>query len=278
LTTGRIAQLVQPHTQESEGTVIERTGDAPLLAIRDLHRDFEGLRAVEGASFTVNAGTITGLIGPNGAGKSTVLNLIAGSIRPTSGTITFAGHDVSREPAHRRAQRGIIRTFQISTGFALLTVLENLLVAVPRARGDSLLGALRGKRYWRDQEWAAVERARELLRRFDMEAKESEYVGDLSGGQKRLVEIMRSLMARPELLLLDEPMAGVHPNLAQRIAGYLETLRDEGLSMLLIEHELGIIERLCNPIIVMAQGGVLSEGTMSEVRSQPGVVNAYFVG
>lgn len=248
------------------------------MEVRDLHRDFEGLRAVQGASFTVKPGAITGLIGPNGAGKSTVLNLIAGSIPASSGDILFAGRDVTHEPAHRRARRGIIRTFQIATGFGRLTVLENLLVAVPGARGDSLLGALRGKRYWREQEWAAVERARDLLRRFDMEAKESEYVSDLSGGQKRLVEIMRSLMACPKLLLLDEPMAGVHPNLAQRIAGYLETLRDEGLSMLLIEHELGIIERLCNPIVVMAQGTVISEGTMSEVRSQPGVINAYFVG
>ena len=141
-----------------------------------------------------------------------------------------------------------------------------------------MLGALRGKRYWRDEELANVERARELLKRFDMSAKVDDYAGDLSGGQKRLLEIMRALMADPKLLLLDEPMAGVNPSLGRRIEGYLTELRGEGLTILMVEHELGTVERLCDRVIVMAQGKVISHGSMAEVRSRREVLDAYLIG
>jgi branched-chain amino acid transport system ATP-binding protein len=249
-----------------------------FLTVRDVHREFGGIRAVDGASFEVTAGEITGLIGPNGAGKTTMLNMIAGDLRPSGGSIVFDRHEISGSPPHSVARRGIARTFQISSPFRQMTVLENLLVAPHPQRGESWRAILLGKWYWRAQERRNIRRARELLVRFDMADKEDEYAARLSGGQKRLVEIMRALMTEPKLLLLDEPMAGVSPVLAQRIAGYLEELRDDGLTMLMVEHELGYVDRLCNHVIVMAQGRVLSRGTMGELRTQREVVDAYLVG
>ena len=250
----------------------------PLLAVTDLYRQFGGVHAVNGASFQVPPGRITGLIGPNGAGKSTALNVIAGALKPTAGKISYRGQDITGLPAYKVARRGIIRTFQISSEFAGLTVLENLLVAAPGQQGEALWQAALGKRYWRPHERAMVQRARELLARFDMSAKEDEYAGNLSGGQKRLLELMRGLMADPPLLLLDEPMAGVNPSLARRIEQHLLDLRGEGLTMLMIEHELAVVERLCDPIVVMAQGRVISQGTMTDVRSDQEVLDAYLIG
>jgi branched-chain amino acid transport system permease protein len=249
-----------------------------LLVVSDLRRDFQGVQAVAGASFSVRRGTITGLIGPNGAGKSTALSMIAGALRPTSGSIAFEGSEIAGLPSHEVARRGVTRTFQISSEFTRLTVLENLLVAAPDQRGERLRGALLGRRYWRSQDRQIVRRSRALLEQFEMSAKENEYAGDLSSGQKRLLEIMRSLMANPTLLLLDEPMAGVNPSLSRRIETYLLTLRDQGLTMLMVEHELSVVERLCDPIVVMAQGKVISQGTMREIRANQEVLDAYLVG
>ncbi len=250
----------------------------PMLAVRDLYRQFGGVHAVNGASFEVPPGRITGLIGPNGAGKTTVLNVIAGALRPTAGEISYRGQDITGLPSYKVGRRGIIRTFQISSEFAALTVLENLLVAAPSQRGEALWEAALGKRYWRPDERKMVARARELLARFDMSAKEDEYAGNLSGGQKRLLELMRGLMAGPALLLLDEPMAGVNPSLARRIEQHLLDLHGEGLTMLMIEHELAVVERLCDRVIVMAQGRVISQGTMAEVRADREVLDAYLIG
>jgi len=250
-----------------------------LLEVRDLRRSFGGVHAVDGISFDAERGAITGLIGPNGAGKSTALGVIAGALPPSGGAIAFNGEDVTGWSPTRLARRGLIRTFQISSEFARLTVLENLLVGAPNHTGESLIGALvLGKRAWRAQERELVARARELLDRFEMTAKEDEYAGNLSGGQKRLLEIMRGLIAEPKLLLLDEPMAGVNPTLSRKIEGHLEELRDAGLTMLMVEHELAVVERLCHQVIVMAQGRVISEGTMEAVRRNQEVLDAYLVG
>ncbi len=253
-------------------------GGVPLLVASDVHRHFEGLHAVDGVSIEVTAGRITGLIGPNGAGKSTFLAVLAGTLPASSGTIVFKGDDISRLPAYKRARRGLVRTFQLSSEFGQLTVLENLLVAAPSHRGDSLLGALLTKRYWGGDERRLVEQARGLLARFGMLAKENEYATTLSGGQKRLVEVMRALMLGPQLLLLDEPMAGVHPSTVGEIATYLETLRDDGLGILVVEHELRMVDRLCDPVVVMAQGKVIGRGSMSALRRQPEIVDAFLVG
>jgi ABC-type branched-subunit amino acid transport system ATPase component len=250
-----------------------------LLVVEGLKRSFGGVHAVDGVSFAVKSGSITGLIGPNGAGKSTALGAIAGALRPNAGRIEFDGHDVTALAPMKRARRGLIRTFQTSSEFQRLTVIENLLVAAQDNPGETLLGALvRGRRSWRAHERDLVARARELMARFQMSDKEEEWAGNLSGGQKRLLEIMRGLMAEPKLLLLDEPMAGVNPTLARGIEEHLQRLGDEGLTMLMVEHELGVVERLCERVIVMAQGRVISEGTMETLRTEQEVLDAYLVG
>jgi branched-chain amino acid transport system permease protein len=250
----------------------------PMLTATEIHRHFEGMRAVDGVSIEVPPGKITGLIGPNGAGKSTLLAVLAGTLPATSGSIVFDGQDITHLPAYQRARRGLVRTFQLPSEFARLTVLENLMVAAPDNRGDSLLGALRGRGYWIADERRLVEKGRGLLARFGMTAKESDYAGTMSGGQKRLIEIMRALMLEPRLLLLDEPMSGVHPSIVLEIQHYLESLREEGLTILMVEHELHMVERLCDSVVVMAQGKVIGSGTMASLRRQQEIVDAYLVG
>jgi branched-chain amino acid transport system permease protein len=249
-----------------------------VLQAVDVVREFGGLRAVAGVSLSVRRGTLTGLIGPNGAGKSTLLAMLAGTLPVSSGQIRYQGEDVTSLPAYRRARLGLIRTFQLASEFKKLTVMENLLSSVPRNRGDSLRGALAGPRYWRGDEDAAIVRATALLERFGLEAHANSYAGDLSGGQRRMVEIMRALMAEPRVLLLDEPMAGVHPALARKIGGELVELAAGGLTVLMVEHELAIMDEFCNPVVAMAEGTVLAQGTMSELRRRSDVVEAYLVG
>ena len=257
------------------------SGAAPAQAVLeavDVVREFGGVRAVAGASFSVRAGTLTGLIGPNGAGKSTLLAMLAGTLPVTSGTVRYLGDDITAVPAFRRARRGLVRTFQLASEYKRLTVMENLLSAVPHNRGDSFRGAMLGRRYWRRDEDAAILRAQALLERFGLEKFAGQYAGDLSGGQRRLVEIMRALMAEPRMLLLDEPMAGVHPHLAHRIGEQLTSLCEEGMTILMVEHELAIMDEFCDPVVVMAEGSVLAEGTMQQLRARSEVVEAYLVG
>ena len=253
-------------------------GDRPMLVAQSVNRHFEGMQAVDGVSLEVPRGQITGLIGPNGAGKSTFLAVVAGTMPASSGRISFDGEDITRLPAYRRARRGLVRTFQLPSEFARLTVLENLLVAASRHRGDSLWGALLGRRYWSEDEERLVSEARGLLQRFGMSAKESDYAGQMSGGQKRLIEIMRALMLHPRCLLLDEPMSGVHPRVVAEIQYYLQTLRTEGLTILMVEHELHLVEELCDSVFVMAQGKLIGSGTMASLRRQREIVDAYLVG
>ncbi len=249
-----------------------------VLEAVDVSREFGGVRAVDGVSFRVRHGTLTGLIGPNGAGKSTLLAMLAGTLPVSGGKIYYQGRDVTHLPAYRRARLGLVRTFQLASEFKRLTVMENLLTAVPDNRGDSFRGALAGRRYWRGDEAAAIARAEALLERFGLDGYANSYAGDLSGGQRRLVEIMRALMAEPRVLLLDEPMAGVHPNLARQIGNQLVALCAEGLTVLMVEHELAIMDEFCDPVVAMAEGAVLAEGTMAELRSRSEVVEAYLVG
>jgi ABC-type branched-subunit amino acid transport system ATPase component/ABC-type branched-subunit amino acid transport system permease subunit len=249
-----------------------------ILEAAGLSRDFGGVHAVADVSFTVRRGTLTGLIGPNGAGKSTLMALLAGTQRPSAGRVIYQGSDITARPAFRRARLGLVRTFQLASEFKRLTVMENLLSAVPGNRGDSFLGAVAGRRYWGRDEAAAVARATAILRRFGLETRANDYAGLLSGGQRRLVEIMRSLMAEPDMLLLDEPMAGVYPELARRIGQTLQELCREGLTILMVEHELAITDEFCDPVIVMAEGSLLAQGTMAQLRERTDVVEAYLVG
>jgi branched-chain amino acid transport system ATP-binding protein len=249
-----------------------------ILRVDELVKTYGGVRAVDGVSFTVERGSITGLIGPNGAGKSTVLGVISGFLAPTSGHIWFDGEDISGKPMHRIARKGLVRTFQMARVFGGLTALENLLVSVPNQRGESALGIVGGSWYWRAQERELLEHARELFNRFGLEGKEDEYGRNLSGGQKRAVEIMRALMMKPRMLLLDEPMAGLSPALSLQLERTFVRLAEEGLTLLIVEHELDTVDRICGKVIVMSQGRVLSEGRMSELRTRKEVQDAYVIG
>ncbi len=267
------------------GRPITRSAPSPdwpdqsvVLRTVDVTRDFGGVHAVAGVCVEVRRGTLTGLIGPNGAGKSTLLAMLAGTMPVTSGQVIYAGADVTGVPAFRRARLGLVRTFQLASEFKRLTVMENLLSAVPVNRGDSLAGALRGRRYWRRDEEAAIARAWALLDRFGLSGYADTYAGDLSGGQRRLTEIMRALMTEPAMLLLDEPMAGVHPRLAREIGAQLLGLCAEGMTILMVEHELAIMDEFCDPVIVMAEGAVLATGTMADLRARTAVGEAYLVG
>ncbi len=249
-----------------------------VLEVDHLVKHYGGVHAVDDVSFTVERGTITGLIGPNGAGKSTVLAVAGGFVPPTAGRIRLDGADITGMAMHSRARRGLVRTFQMARVFGNLTTIENLLVAAPGQRGERAVGVLGGRRSWRRQENELVEEARTLLDRFSMTAKADDLARTLSGGQKRAVEIMRALMLKPKLLLLDEPMAGLSPSLSRQLEDLLLGLTAEGLSLLLVEHELDTVDRLCGKVVVMAQGRVLSQGRMSELRLSREVQDAYVIG
>jgi neutral amino acid transport system ATP-binding protein len=249
-----------------------------ILECRHLVRSFDGVRAVDGVSMEFQRGRLTGIIGPNGAGKSTALAMLAGTLPSTSGTVLLRGADITSLPAYKRARAGLVRTFQLASEFKRLTVIENLLAAVPDQRGETFRGAVIGRRYWGAQEREAIDLAKTTLEQFGLLELADRYAGELSGGQRRLVEIMRALMAQPEVLLLDEPMAGVHPRLAHQIGMRLVGLCESGMTVIMVEHELSIMDEFCDPVIVLAQGRVLAEGTMAALRAKEEVVEAYLVG
>lgn len=247
------------------------------LILNGVTKRFDGLQAIDDVTLTVREGTAVGLIGPNGAGKSTLINLIAGLEHPDSGSIVYGGHDISRLAPHRIASLGLVRTFQLSSEFQRLTVIENLLVASRTQRGNTMGQALLGKRRWRTEESENIERARALLHRFELSRLTDDYAGELSGGQKRLLEIARALMANPHCLVLDEPLAGVAPGLREEVEGHLVALRDEGMTLLMCEHDLGTVERCTDTVVVMDLGHVLAVGTMDEIRQNEEVIDAYLV-
>ena len=252
--------------------------DAPLLAVHGISRTFGGVRAVVDVSLSAPIGQITGLIGPNGAGKSTTLGIVAGAIRPTAGTIQFAGRDVTKLPSYRRARLGMVRTFQMRGEFDRLTVLENLLVAAPGQLGEKIRNIYSIRRTWRRQQRELVDQARGLLDQFGILSHENVYAAELSGGQRRLMELARALMAKPRLLLLDEPMAGVSPTLRDRLAEHLRDVAGSGIAIVLVEHELQFVEQVCGHVLVLAQGTVIGEGKMSALREQAAVLDAYLTG
>jgi ABC-type branched-subunit amino acid transport system ATPase component len=249
-----------------------------ILTTELLTKSFNGVTVVSDVSVTIEQGRLTGMIGPNGAGKSTTLALLAGTLPATSGKIFYEGRDITHVPSYKRARLGLVRTFQLASEFKKLTVLENLVCAIPRQSGDSFRGSVRGRRYWGSEDKSNIERAEEILEGFGLAQYADEYAGGLSGGQRRLVEIMRALLAEPKVLLLDEPMAGVHANLARKIGNHLTKLCDGGMTIVMVEHELSITDEFCDPVIVLAEGRVLAQGTMAELRANSEVVEAYLVG
>ncbi|CAM5782918.1 ABC transporter ATP-binding protein [Castellaniella caeni] len=249
-----------------------------MLEVRNLVKEFGGLHAVDGVSFTLQAHTITGLVGPNGAGKTTLFNTIAGLHRPTSGEIVFQGRPIQGLAPHRIFHAGLVRTFQIPRPFAAMTVLENTMM-VPAGQA--------GERFWnnwfrrgavRAQEQACRARAQDVLDFVGLDRLAGEYARNLSGGQQKLLELARVLMADPQLILLDEPGAGVNPSLLAVIMDKLRELHARGMTFLIIEHNMELIAALCNPVLVMAQGRLLMQGTPDAVRGDPRVLDAYLGG
>jgi len=251
------------------------TDHTALIAVEHVTHSFGGLVAVNDCSWSLDGGTIAALIGPNGAGKTTLANLIAGALPVQKGRIVFDGHDISGKAPHAIAQRGIIRTFQISKDFEKLTLLENLLVAAPNQPGESLLTAFFQPSKSNAAERRNLERAAELLNQFDLYHLRNEYASDISGGQKRLLELARAVMAEPKLMLLDEPMAGINPALIERVCKHLEDIQKSGVTLLMIEHNLSVVESICRWVTVMVEGKVLTSGTMAQLRQHRGVVDAY---
>ncbi|HUZ41857.1 MAG TPA: ABC transporter ATP-binding protein [Acidimicrobiales bacterium] len=248
---------------------------APLIQAAGLSKSFGGIHAVQNCSLEAYPGRITGLIGPNGAGKSTLLALLAGALRPDSGKVLFDGHDVTRMHDWQRARLGLVRTFQVSRPLGHMTVLENMLIGAMDMSGETYVKALLNRKQWKENEERDLIRAVELLERFNLLPLTNDYAEILSGGQMRLLELARALMAKPKLLLLDEPFAGVNPTLAQELADHVEQLNREGQSMILIEHELNLVGRLCDPVIVMTNGSVLASGSIDELGKNAEVVDAY---
>jgi branched-chain amino acid transport system ATP-binding protein/neutral amino acid transport system ATP-binding protein len=246
-----------------------------LLRIDNLHRHFYGVVALDGVNLEVRPGTITGLIGPNGAGKTTVFNCVSGLIPPHQGQVVFDGQDITGWPPHRITQAGLVRTFQIARGFPRLSVLENLMLYGNRQPGEGMIAAILRPAAVARREDELRDRACAVAARLNLTRVLNEPAANLSGGQKKLLEIGRALMTDPKLILLDEPIAGVNPALGQQIAEHLRALLDDGLTFLIIEHHMDVIARLCEPVIVMAEGRHLAEGSFAEVAANPEVQEAY---
>ena len=249
-----------------------------LLAVEELYRSFGSLVAVDGVSFEVGAGELVGLIGPNGAGKTTTFNCISGTIDSDRGTVVFDGHDITNEPPPELARKGLVRTFQQTRELSTMTVEENMLLPTPDHPGERAIHALARSESVRSRELAAHERAMELLEVFDLADMVDEYASALSGGQRKLLELARSLMLDPKLLLLDEPFAGVNPTLTASIADHIRAMNADGLTLLIIEHELETLTELVDRLIVLANGAVLASGTPEEILNDDEVIDAYLGG
>lgn len=251
----------------------------PVLEVRDLVKNFGGLRAIDGCSLSVQEGTITGLIGPNGAGKTTLFNLITGYFTPDSGRVFTDGEDITSLPPYGVFQRGICRTFQIPREHGTMTVLENLMLVAPDQIGEQFWNCWIRPGAVRAQEREIRDKAMEVLEFISLSHLAHEYAGRLSGGQKKLLELARTMMAEPRLVLLDEPAAGVNRTLMKKLAENIEYLRRErGITFLLIEHDMDLVMELCDPVIVMSEGRRLMEGRPEEVRNDPHVLEAYLGG
>ncbi len=246
-----------------------------ILSVEHVSKRFGGLQAVNDCSFELHADTVTGLIGPNGAGKSTVCNMIAGERAPDSGRILFEGQPIQGLRPFEVARRGVARTFQIARPLERCTVMENLLIGPNPQRGERLMASLFPSRSVAAEQTELRSHARDVLSIFDLTAVKNEPAGNLSGGQKRLLELARAVMAQPRLLLLDEPTAGINPALIGRLLEHIRALREFGIAVLIVEHNLGVIERLSDDVVVMSTGKVLARGTLGELTKLPEVVEAY---
>ena len=245
----------------------------PVLTIDGMRRAFGGLRAVDIDHLEIQRNTITSIIGPNGAGKTTLFNLLTGFEAPDQGSFSLDGDLLVGVPAHGVAQRGMVRTFQLTKVLPRLTVLENMLVAARVQPGASLRGAILGG--WRGAERENEKQARETLERFGLTAMADQYAGRLSGGQRKLLEMARALMVRPTVVLLDEPTAGVNPVLIQSLLEHVKGLRESGMTVLFVEHDMDVVQSISDWVVVVAEGHVIAEGPPGVIARNPAVIEAY---
>src|SRR4051794_23791746 len=246
----------------------------PILVADGVHRQYGGLIAVDVEHVEVQRGVITALIGPNGAGKSTFFNLLTGFEEPNHGRWTFNGEDVTGRSGHRLARAGMVRTFQLTKSLSRLSVIENMKLGAQSQRGEHFWSSLLPTT-WRSQERDIEARADELLARFRLDHMRGEFAGSLSGGQRKLLEMARALVAAPALIMLDEPMAGVNPALTQSLLGHIKSLRDEGRTVLFVEHDMDVVHDISDWVVVMAEGRVLAEGTADSIGTNNEVIDAY---
>jgi branched-chain amino acid transport system ATP-binding protein len=246
----------------------------PILTAVGVRRNFGGITAVDVDRVEVQRGSITALIGPNGAGKTTFFNLMTGFDEPDAGDWSFDGKSMDGVPPHRMAARGMVRTFQLTKSLTKLPVIENMKLGATGQRGEKwwngLIPAL-----WKAQEAEIEQRAEELLKRFKLDHMRDEYAGSLSGGQRKLLEMARALMTNPKLVMLDEPMAGVNPALKQSLNEHVRGLRDEGMTVLFVEHDMDMVHDISDWVVVMAEGRVIAEGTPDDIATNTDVIDAY---
>jgi neutral amino acid transport system ATP-binding protein len=246
----------------------------PVLLADDVTKTFGGLHAVRVSRLEVQRGAITALIGPNGAGKTTLFNLLTGFDRADSGHWSFEGRSMAGLPAHRIARTGLVRTFQLTKSLTLLTVLENLKLASRQQTGERFFTALVHP-LWRGREESIERLADEMLARFQLDRMRGEFAGTLSGGQRKLLELARALMAQPTMIMLDEPTAGVNPALTQSLLRHIQQLRDEGMTILFVEHDMDVVMGISDWVVCMAEGRVIAEGPPASIGSNRAVVDAY---
>lgn len=255
--------------------MIKAQQETPLLAGSGLIKNFGGILAVDKAQIRVMKNSITGLIGPNGAGKTTLFNLLCNFIHPDQGTIIFDGEPIHHLASHQIAQQGMVRTFQVARVLSKLSVLENMLLAAQKQTGENVLEVWFKQRQIKKQERENKERAMEILQSVGLDAKADDYAGALSGGQRKLLEMGRTLMTRPKLILLDEPAAGVNPTLINQICEHIIEWNRQGITFLIIEHNMDVIMSLCHHIWVLAQGSNLVDGSPTEIQNNSKVLEVY---
>ena len=246
----------------------------PILVIDNVKKTFGGLTAVEVNHLEIPSGVITALIGPNGAGKTTLFNLLTGFDTPDTGTWSFEGKNLAGVPSFKVAQMGQVRTFQLTKALSLLTVLENMKLGAKNQTGEKLINALIPS-LWRKQDQILEERAMELLKKFKLDAKKDDFAASLSGGQRKLLEMARALMTDPTLVMLDEPMAGVNPALTQSLLEHVLNLKNEGMTVLFVEHDMHMVRHIADWVVVMAEGKVVAEGPPESVMKEQAVIDAY---
>jgi branched-chain amino acid transport system ATP-binding protein len=246
----------------------------PAIIVDGVTRTFGGLTAVSVDHLEIQRGGITGLIGPNGAGKTTLFNLLTGFDQPDTGTWSFDGRQLGKLAPHQVARLGVVRTFQLTKALSRLTVLQNMLLGAQGQRGESFLRAL-VPGVWRKQERENTDRAMDLLQRFKLDAKKDDFAGTLSGGQRKLLEMARALMSDPKVVMLDEPMAGVNPALTQSLLGHVKDLREQGMTVIFVEHDMDVVRDISDWVVVMAAGRIIAEGPPESISQNQDVVDAY---